>query len=97
MKVHKRASSKRGNPHYDHVPSDEMDLLIETINSGDFGWKADVCKLQKHHHMYDADKCEKKVNLAQTASSSDDLEENGFVGADQVLDGKKGKEEKKFG
>lgn len=45
MKVHKRASGKRGNPHYDHVPSDEMDLLIETINSGDFGWKADVCML----------------------------------------------------
>ena len=60
MKVHKRASGKRSNPHHDHVPSDEMDLLIETINKGDFGWKADICKLQKHHHMYDAEKCEKK-------------------------------------
>lgn len=45
MKVHKRASGKRGNPHYDHVPSDEMDLLIESINTGDYGWKADVCML----------------------------------------------------
>jgi len=60
MKVHKRASGKRSNPHYNHVPNDEMDLLIETVNSGDFGWKADVCMLQKHHHMYDADNCEKK-------------------------------------
>ena len=45
MKVHKRASGKRSNPHYNHVPSDEMDILIEEINSGDYGWKADVCML----------------------------------------------------
>ena len=43
--VKKRAHNRRSNPHYDHVPSDEMDLLIQTINEGDFGWKADVCKL----------------------------------------------------
>ena len=30
---HKRAHNRRSNPHHDHVPSDEMDLLIETINS----------------------------------------------------------------
>lgn len=74
MKVHKRADSKRGNPHHFHVPNDEMDLLIETVNSGDFGWKADVCMLQKHHHMYDADKCDKKedkpVNLVQTSNAN---------------------------
>lgn len=29
-----------------------MDLLIETINGMDIGWKADVCKLQKHHASY---------------------------------------------
>jgi hypothetical protein len=45
MKVHKRADSKRGNPHHFHVPNDEMDLLIEAVNTGDFGWKADVCML----------------------------------------------------
>lgn len=36
---------KRSNPHHDHVPSDEMDLLIQTINTIDLGWKADTCKL----------------------------------------------------
>ena len=52
--VLKRANKiKRSNPHHDHVPSDEMDLLIETINKMDLGWKADTCKLQKHHPMYD--------------------------------------------
>lgn len=29
-----------------------MDLLIETINGMDIGWKADTCKLQKHHPSY---------------------------------------------
>lgn len=29
-----------------------MDLLIETINGMDIGWKADTCKLQKHHANY---------------------------------------------
>lgn len=29
-----------------------MDLLIETINGMDIGWKADTCKLQKHHASY---------------------------------------------
>jgi len=48
----KRAHNKRSNPHHDHVPSDEMDVLIEAINSADLGWKADTCKLQKNHHMY---------------------------------------------
>lgn len=103
MKVHKRASGKRNNPHAEHVPSDEMDLLIETINNGDFGWKADICKLQKHHHMYDAEHCEKKangtLNLAQiTNEEATEVDvENAFVGTDAVLDGKKGKEEKAFG
>jgi hypothetical protein len=83
MKVHKRAGSRRGNPHYNHVPSDEMDLLIETINKGDFGWKADVCKLQKHHHMYDTEKCDKKtINLAQTTNANEEGEETDFVGTD---------------
>jgi len=98
MKVHRRAHGQRSNPHHDHVPSDEMDLLIETINSNDLGWKADVCKLQKHHHMYDADKCDKKdrVNLAQTGSFSEQLGE-AFMGTDAVTDGKKSAEAKAFG
>jgi hypothetical protein len=50
-----------------------MDILIETINSSDLGWKADTCKLQKHHAMYGAhcDK-EKTINLAQTGARDDD-------------------------
>lgn len=44
--------NKRSNLHLEHVPSDEMDLLISTINSADLGWKASTCKLQKHHKDY---------------------------------------------
>lgn len=29
-----------------------MDLLITTLNDGDFGFKMDTCKLQKHHVRY---------------------------------------------
>jgi len=32
----------------------------------DLGWKADVCKYQKHHENYGAH-CDKPVNLAQTS------------------------------
>ena len=31
-----------------------MDLLIEAVNAADLGWKADVCKYQKHHPKYGA-------------------------------------------
>jgi hypothetical protein len=48
-KIKPQAHSKRSNPHHDHVPSDEMDLLISTINELDLGWYADTCKHQKHH------------------------------------------------
>lgn len=44
--------NKRSNLHLEHVPSDEMDLLISTINQADLGWKASTCKLQKHHKDY---------------------------------------------
>jgi hypothetical protein len=40
-----KANFKRKNSHLNHVPSDELDILIEKINSSDLGWKADVCKL----------------------------------------------------
>lgn len=45
FRQHKQADQKRTNLHHSHVPSDEMDLLIETINTSNLGWTADVCKL----------------------------------------------------
>ena len=57
-----KASDRRQNLHQNHVPSDAMDLLIETINESDFGWKADVCKLQKTHEKYGSH-CEDDQNL----------------------------------
>jgi hypothetical protein len=39
-----KKSNRRFNAHLDHVPSDNMDLLISTINDMDLGWKADTCK-----------------------------------------------------
>lgn len=41
-----------------------MDLLIDEVNMADLGWKADVCKYQKHHAKYGAH-CD-ALNLAQT-------------------------------
>ena len=54
----KRNHSKRINAHIEHVPSDENDLAISFINNGDFGWKADSCKLQKHHKDYNQAQCD---------------------------------------
>jgi len=31
-----------------------MDILISEVNEADLGWKADVCKYQKHHAKYGA-------------------------------------------
>ena len=44
-------------------------MAISYINHNDFGWKADVCKLQKHHADYGAH-CSKPegLNLAQVSS-----------------------------
>ena len=47
-----RTSKKRFNAHMDHEPSDENDKAISFINKSNLGWKADVCKLQKHHSDY---------------------------------------------
>jgi hypothetical protein len=41
----KSTSTKRKNLHLEHKPSDETDLLIMTVNEGDFGFKVDTCKL----------------------------------------------------
>lgn len=60
----------------DHKPSDETDLLIQTVNEADLGWKADVCKYQKHHANYGSH-CEVAgpVNLAQI-TDADEQEED---------------------
>ena len=41
----KTTAQKRNNLHKEHKPSDESDLLITTVNDGDFGFKGDTCKL----------------------------------------------------
>jgi hypothetical protein len=51
--------------HLEHKPSDEIDLLISSVNEADLGWKADVCKYQKHHANYGAH-CD--LQLAQEAT-----------------------------
>ena len=69
----------RENLHASHKPSDETDLLIQTINKLDIGWDADVCKLQSHHASYGSH-CEgQKTNLAQKGSEESlDIEEKVF-------------------
>jgi hypothetical protein len=52
-----RTGNGRFNAHQEHTPSDETDKAITFINSQDLGWKADVCKLQKHHADY-GDHCD---------------------------------------
>ena len=64
-----RQTSKRYNAHLEHVPSDENDVAISFINSQDFGWKADTCKLQRHHVDYGSH-CD-GLNLAQVDSEAE--------------------------
>lgn len=52
----------------DFEPCDETDLLIETINGLDIGWKADTCKLSKGHAARGAHCEEAPLTLAQTKS-----------------------------
>jgi len=67
-----RAHNRRMNTHHNHVPSDYMDLLIETINESDnIPWKADTCKHQKHHAKYGAH-CDQALQLAQLDTDDDD-------------------------
>lgn len=63
-----RQSSKRFNAHMDHRPSLETDLAISFINSQDFGWKADVCKLSQTHSDYGSHCDQGAVSLAQISS-----------------------------
>ena len=70
--------STRENLHASHKPSDETDLLIETINALDIGWSADVCKFQSHHASYGSHcAAQKPTNLAQKEENFD-LEEKLF-------------------
>ena len=64
-----RQYSKRFNAHMEHVATDETDKAISFINNQNFGWKADTCKLQKHHAEYGSH-CEALI-LAQTSSDID--------------------------
>jgi hypothetical protein len=82
----------RKNLHLDHRPSDEMDLLITTMNDGDFGFKLDTCKLQLHHERYgEGQNCEdhEEDTLLQIDTDSD-------VDSDSDLDSDENSE-KKFG
>ena len=65
-----RSKSRRENAHLNHVASDETDQAISFINKNDFGWKADVCKLQTHHEDY-GDHCGKETALAQVSSEQE--------------------------
>ena len=44
--------SPRKNFHLEHVPSDEMDILITSTNNADVGFKLDTCKFQKNHSKF---------------------------------------------
>jgi len=46
-----------------------MDILISEVNEADLGWKADVCKYQKHHALYGAH-CDKALLLAQVSDEN---------------------------
>jgi hypothetical protein len=56
--------------HASFEPRDETDLLIETINGLDIGWKADTCKLSKGHANRGAHCDLEKTTLAQEKSSN---------------------------
>jgi hypothetical protein len=62
--------------HLEHKPSDEIDVLISAVNEADLGWKADVCKYQKHHTSYgahcDLQLAQEAISLAQTSSKAKD-------------------------
>ena len=76
--------------HLEHKPSDEVDVLISAVNEADLGWKADVCKYQKHHANYgahcDLQLAQEAISLAQTSTKSKDsdlVEEAADEGEDQ--------------
>jgi hypothetical protein len=70
-KIFGRTSHKRFNAHHAHVASNENDLMIQTINDLDLGWKADTCKLTKSHANYGSHCESQALNLAQTQAKAD--------------------------
>jgi hypothetical protein len=71
-----RQGNQRLNAHYHHDPSDETDKAISFINSQDFGWKADVCKLQRHHSQYGAHCDAKKAQTLAQLTVDQQMQEN---------------------
>ena len=53
-----RAIGKRPSLFHTHVPSEDNDLLIETINNSNLTWKANECMLTKSHAKYNKEQCE---------------------------------------
>jgi hypothetical protein len=67
-----------------HKPDEVTDLLIETINKNNYGWKADVCMLQRNHPSY-GDHCDDTSLLQQ--KDEDTLVEFGkTAGFDKALE-----------
>jgi len=67
------ASKTRYNMHASHRPSDETDLLIETINKNNYGWKADVCMLQRAHPSY-GDHCDDTSLVQEQEDAESEVE-----------------------
>ena len=49
--------SRSDTYHPRHEPNKDTDLLIDTINSMDLGWKANKCMLQESHPEYPGAAC----------------------------------------
>jgi hypothetical protein len=70
-----RNPSNRFNAHAEHKATDDTDKAISFINNQDLGWKADTCKLQKHHAEYGSH-CESQARTQSLAQTQSDIEEN---------------------
>ena len=53
----------KSNIFKDHIPSNESDLYITSINDNfNSTWKANICMLSKNHKDYDINQCEPNRN-----------------------------------
>ena len=75
--IKKTRAKKRQNLHLEHKPSDQMDLMITAVNTADLGWKADVCKYQKHHELYGSH-CDKPKPVTLAQVNEDEVESKPF-------------------
>lgn len=71
-------------------------MAISFINSQDFGWKADVCKLQKHHVDYGSH-CESQILAQVDSESSVDVEGDTKNKKDKKDEKKEAAKKPKFG